>query len=157
MSIEAMLTTDEYQPSAFYFKVAFSATAGMSDTSFQEVSGISSEIKTEPYVEGGENRYVHQLPKSVEHPKLVLKRGIAKVTSPLVMWCRSVFEGDFAIPIVPMSMMVLLMNENKTPIRAWSFANAYPVKWEVDSFNSGKNAVAIEMIELNYNYSNRVI
>ncbi|HHJ80066.1 MAG TPA: phage tail protein [Candidatus Tenderia electrophaga] len=147
----------DYQPSAFYFKVAFAATAGMSDTSFQEVSGIGSEIETEPYTEGGENRYVHQLPTSVKHPKLVLKRGIATMTSPLVVWCRSVFEGDFAAPIVPMAMMVHLMNENKVPIRAWSFANAFPVSWEVESFNSTKNEVAIEKIELNYNYSNRVI
>lgn len=146
-----------YPPSAFYFKVVFSATAGMSDTSFQEVSGISSEIETEPYVEGGENRYVHQLPKSVKHPKLVLKRGIAEMDSPLVIWCRSVFEGDFMTPIVPMPMMVYLMNENKIPIRAWTFANAYPVRWEVESFNSTKNEVAIEKLELNYNYSNRMI
>lgn len=147
----------DYPPSAFYFKVVFSATAGTADTSFQEVSGIGSEIETESYVEGGENRYVHQLPKSVKHPKLVLKRGIAQMTSPLVIWCRSVFEGDFMIPIVPMPMMVYLMNENKIPIRAWSFANAYPVSWEVESFNSTKNEVAIEKLELNYNYSNRMI
>lgn len=148
---------DVYQPSAFYFKVAFAATAGMSDTSFQEVSGIGSELETEPYSEGGENRFVHQLPKSVKHPKLVLKRGIAETTSPLVVWCRSVFEGDFSAPIMPMAVMVYLMNENKMPIRAWSFANAYPVNWDVESFNSTKNEVAIEKIELSYNYSNRVI
>lgn len=147
----------DYQPSAFYFKVAFSASSGKSDTSFQEVSGISSEIETEPYNEGGENRFVHQLPKSVKHPKLVLKRGIAEMKSPLVKWCRAVFEGDFSEPIEAMSMMVYLMNENKVPIRGWSFANAYPVNWEVESFNSTKNEVAIEKIELNYNYSNRVI
>jgi len=152
-----VFSSDDYQPSAFYFKVAFAATAGMSDTSFQEVSGIGSEIETEPYTEGGENRYVHQLPKSVKHPKLVLKRGIAKMTSPLVVWCQTVFEGDFSIPIVPMAIMVYLMDENKVPIRAWSFANAYPVNWEVENFNSTKNEVAIEKIELNYNYSNRVI
>jgi phage tail-like protein len=151
------LLSSDYPPSAFYFKVVFSATAGMSDTSFQEVSGIGSEIETESYVEGGENRYVHQLPKSVKHPKLVLKRGIAQMTSPLVIWCRSVFEGDFMIPIIPMPMMVYLMNENKIPIRAWSFANAYPVSWEVESFNSTKNEVAIEKLELSYNYSNRTI
>ncbi|MGD8588099.1 MAG: phage tail protein [Chromatiales bacterium] len=151
------LVSDGYQPAAFYFKVVFSASAGASDTSFQEVSGIGSEIETEPYSEGGENRYVHQLPKTVKHPKLVLKRGIAKISSPLVIWCRSVFEGDFMSPIEPMPIMVYLMNENKIPIRAWSFTNAYPVNWEVDSFNSTKNEVAIEKIELNYNYSNRVI
>jgi phage tail-like protein len=147
---------DDYQPSAFYFKVAFAATADKSDNSFQDVSGIGSEIETEPYVEGGENRYVHQLPKSLKHPRLVLKRGIAKTSSPLVEWCRSIFEGDFAEPIKPMSVMVSLMDENKVPIRVWSFSNAYPVNWEVENFNSTKNEVAIEKIELSYNSSSRM-
>ena len=136
----------DYPPSAFHFKVVFSATAGMADTSFQEVSGIGSEIDTEEVVEGGENRYVHRLPKGVKHPKLVLKRGIAKGTSPLVIWCRSVLEADFIAPIVPMPILVFLLDENGAPARAWSFANAYPVNWEVDDFNSTKNEVAIEKI-----------
>lgn len=156
-SIPSLLKSDRYPPSAFYFKVVFSATLGMSDTSFQEVTGIGSEIETEDVIEGGENRYVHQLPKSVKHPKLVLKRGIAKMSSPLVIWCRSVLEADYISPIVPKPISVFLLNENKTPIRAWSFTNAYPVNWEVESFNSTKNEVAVEKIELSYNYSNRLI
>lgn len=153
----SILKSDGYQPAAFHFKVVFSATAGMTDTSFQEVSGIGSEVETEEVVEGGENRYVYRLPKAVKHPKLVLKRGIAKMSSPLVIWCRSVMEAGFIIPIVPMPILVFLLNENGIPIRAWSFANAYPVNWEVDAFNSTKNEVAIEKIELSYNYSNRII
>ena len=147
----------DYPPSAFYFKVVFTATAGVTDTSFQEVSGIGSEIDTEPLVEGGENRFVHQLPKAVKHNNLVLKRGIAGKTSPLVNWCISVLEGDFQAAIKPKSINVFLLNEFKIPIRAWSFANAYPVKWEIDAFNSTKSEVAIEQIELSYNYSSRLI
>jgi len=146
-----------YPPSAFYFKVVFAATGGMQDSSFQEVSGISAEMETEEYVEGGENWFVHKLPKGVKHPNLVLKRGIASATSPLVLWCRSIFELPHAIPIVPMPLLVMLMNENKMPIRTWSFANAYPVKWDVDAFNSTKNEVAIETIELSYTFSNRLV
>ena len=71
------LFSNDYPPSAFYFKVVLSATAGMSDTSFQEGSGISSEVTTEGVSEGGENRYLHKLPKGVTHSNLELKRGIA--------------------------------------------------------------------------------
>ncbi len=157
LSVPSLLKSDEYPPPAFHFKVVFSATAGLSDTAFQEVSGISSEIDTEEYAEGGENRYLHNLPKAVKHPKLVLKRGIAKLSSPLVIWCKSVFEGDFMVPIVPMPILVFLVNEKGMPSRIWSFANAYPVNWEVETFNSTKNEVAIEKIELRYNYSNRML
>ena len=147
----------DYPPSAFYFKVEFFSPYGKGDTSFQEVSGIGSEIETEDVVEGGENRYVYRLPKSVKHPKLVLKRGIATMNSPLVKWCKSVMEAGFIASIVALPLLVFLMNEDKIPSRAWGFAKAYPVKWEVDALNSTKNEVAIEKIELSYTYSYRLV
>lgn len=157
LDIASLMGTGGYPPPAFYFKVSFSASLGMSDTSFQEVSGISSEMETEPVVEGGENRFVHQLPKGIKHPHLELKRGIAPMTSPLVIWCRSVLEADFIVPIVSMPITVHLMDADQIPIRAWLFGDAFPVKWEVESFGSTKNEVAIEKISLNYTYSNRLL
>jgi len=56
-----------------------------------------------------------------------------------------------------MPLLVQLLNEKGMPKRAWSFMNAYPVSWEVDEFNSTKNEVAIEKIELSYTWSNRVL
>jgi len=153
----SMLEGGDYPPSAFYFKVVFGATLGMADTSFQDVSGISSEVTTEDVIEGGENRFVHKLPKGITHSNLELKRGIASMTSPLVVWCRSVMEMDFIVPVMAQPIGVYLMNENQIPIRAWTFANAFPVKWEVESFNSTKNEVAIEKIVLSYTYSKRIV
>lgn len=147
----------EYPPAAFYFKVVFSLTGGLLDTSFQDVSGISMEKDTIDVEEGGENRFVHKLPRVSKHGNLVLKRGIARINSPLVLWCKAVIEGDFSDEILTMPLMVYLMNEYKLPIRAWVFDNAYPVKWEVDSFNSTKNEVVLETIELAYNTVNRII
>lgn len=148
---------NDYPPSAFHFKVVFAASAGMFDTSFQDVSGIKASVETETYRELGENGVVYQLPKPPTYPNLVLKRGIAELDSPLVQWCKSVFEGDFAQPIKTMEMMVYLMDENSIPKRAWGFADAFPVSWDVDSFNSTKNEVAIETIELRYNGLTRLL
>jgi phage tail-like protein len=138
-----------YPPSSFYFRVVFDRSADISDVSFQEVSGISSEIDIESVVEGGENRYIHQLPKGVKHPKLILKRGIAKKSSGLVEWCRSVLE-QFKTPIEPKALQVRLLNESGDPIRSWAITRAYPVKWEIGNLNSTKNEVAIETIEFSY-------
>jgi phage tail-like protein len=151
-----MVSSADYPLPAFYFKVVFAATMGNSDTSFQEVSGISSEMETEPIVEGG-NQYTRQLPKSLKHSNLVLKRGIADMSSPLVVWCRAVLETNFMEPIVPTLVSVYLMNEQKVPVRAWTFTDAYPVKWNVEAFNSTKNEVAIETIELSYMSSSRTL
>ncbi len=144
-----------YPLPAFHFKVVIGANLIGADTSFQEVTGIGPEIETEDIHEGGENRYMHHLPKSIKHPKLVLKRGIAKKNSSLVKWCIKILE-EFDTPFEPKLIHVFLLNAHRIPIRAWSFANAYPVKWEVESFNSTKNEVAIEKIELSYSSSNRI-
>jgi len=149
-------SSNEYPLPAFYFKVVFAATAENDDISFQEVSGITSEMEMEELHEGGENRFSHQLPKALKHSRLVLKRGIAEMDSPLVRWCRDVLDGAFIKPIKPMTIEVRLMNEAGEPVRAWSFVNAFPVSWEVEGFNSTKNEIAIEKIELSYNYFDRV-
>ncbi|MBN2527985.1 MAG: phage tail protein [Deltaproteobacteria bacterium] len=151
------VTNNEYPPVGFYFKVVLAVSGGLCDTSFKSVSGISSEIETEEVTEGGENGFKLLLPKKVKHPRLVLKRGIADITSPLVIWCKSVLETEFITAIIPMPLLTYLMDEKGIPLRAWSFSNAYPVKWEVDAFDSMKNNVAIETIELAYNSVNRLL
>ncbi len=151
-----MFNAGDYPPVAFYFKVSFATASGISDTSFQDVSGISAEIETETVEEGGENRFKYQLPKAVKHPNLVLKRGITTLNSPLAKWCKNVFDGEFLQPITPTSVNVYLMDADQNAVCAWTFANAYPVKWDVSSFNSTKNEVVIETIELTYSYSERI-
>lgn len=137
-----------YPPSAFYFKVVFDGDT--SDSAFQEVSGISSEMKVQDVTEGGENRFVHKLPVGMSHGNLELKRGIAPMSSKLVAWCKAVLESDFTQRIVPKDINVYLMDGTGNYIREWSFENAFPIKWEVESFNSTKNEVAIEKISLSY-------
>lgn len=149
---------DAYPPSAFYFKVVVALPLGLAtDTSFQEVSGIDTEMDVESVVEGSENRFVRQLPKGIKHSNLSLKRGIAPLTSPLVLWCKATLESGFSLAIKPLSVLVFLMNEDKVPIRGWSFDSAYPVMYEVSSLGSTKNEVAIEKIVLSYTTSNRII
>ena len=148
---------DVYPAPAFYFKVAFAATGLRGDSSFQEVSGLGTEMAFEEFREGGENRFVHRLPNGVKHAPLELKRGIGSVDSKLVQWCRAALDGDGLARIRTLPLAVYLMNASGIPIRAWQFADAWPVKWEFDAFNSTKNEVAIEKIVLSYSYSTRVI
>ena len=147
----------DYPPAAFHFTVTFGTATRDADCSFREVGGISAEMETETVVEGGENRFVHQLPKAVKRQRLVLKRGVAPFGSRLVTWCREVLEGDLARSVNPMTMHVHLLDEKGEPLRSWSFENAFPVKWEVEPFQSDKNEVALERIELTYLLSKRVV
>ncbi len=142
-----------YLTPAFYFTVEFlgSKSSSPKDSSFLEVSGLSPEIETESVVEGGENRFTYQLPKQVKYPKLVLKRGILDMNSPLVRWCRKTFEGGYIENIEPADLSIRLLDQKGDPARAWDIVSAFPTKWDVEAFNSTKNDVAIEKIELSYN------
>lgn len=146
-----------YPPPAFHFQVVFTGDPAITDTSFQEVSGISTTLDTEPYHEGGENSHLWQLPTRMSHPKLVLRRGIATTASRLVAWCRDVLENGFVDGIKTKSLHVALLDAEHTRVRVWSFENAFPVGWEIDGFNATKNEVAIEKIELQYSRVSRIL
>jgi len=146
-----------YPPAGFHFTVGFAGGWGGGDVSFQEVGGVGPEMEVEAYREGGENRFVHSLPKGVKHPKLTLKRGIADSRSELVTWCRDVLEGGLAQPITTRDVLLYLLDETGTPLRGWSFQGAYPCQWSVDPFQADKNAVAIEKIEMAYAASQRTV
>ncbi len=141
-------------PAAFSFSVSF-GQQGV-DSSFQEVSGISREMSTEDVIEGGENGFVHKLPTGLKSTNLELKRGIAPLTSELVQWCKAVLEGNFVSAITPKLVLVHLLDEEHNPVSSWEFVNAFPVKWDVEGFNSTKNEFAIEKIVLSYTTLKRI-
>jgi phage tail-like protein len=144
-----------YPLPAFHFALRFSGEGSGSDASFQEVGSFGPEMDVEAYREGGENRFVHQLPKGIKSGRLTLKRGIAPFDSPLVKWCRSVLEGMLSRPIERRTVQLSLLNEKADPVRVWVFDDAWPAKWTVDGFRSNKNEVALESIELFYGSSRR--
>lgn len=147
-----------YPPPKFYFtvKVLGSGTALAAltaiDSSFQEISGIDVEFGTEEVAEGGENRFVHRLPKQAKHPPLVLKRGIVTRDSVLGEWVGATLSSTLSIPIVTQNLLVMLLGPNGDPLVAWGFANAYPLKWRTDALNSEANEVLTESLEFSYNY-----
>lgn len=138
-------------PTAFHFTVAFSGGGpSISDVAFQEVSGLESGLDVEAVVEGGENRFVHQLPKPAKNPNLKLKRALTDYNSDLVKWVQASIERDLAKRIEPKDLTISLLDAEGDPVASWSLTNAYPVKWQVGGFDAMKNELALETIELAY-------
>ncbi len=109
---------------------------------FTEVSGLSAEIETMTYSEGGRNDSVHTLPTRMKHPNLVLKRGVTAVKD-LQEWLADSYMGPARKEIT-----LTMYNEQLETIRRWSFKNAYPVKWTGPTFNVSQNQFATEAIEI---------
>jgi phage tail-like protein len=148
---------ESFPPAAFHFTVHLDPAAGGGEAMFQEVSGIGAEMETEAVHEGGENRFVHALPKGVKHPRLVLRRGVVDIDSGLVKWCRQVLERGLAQPVVTQHIEVRLMDQGGEGLCIWDFTGAYPVKWSVQPFGSTKQEVALESVELAYGTVRRVL
>ncbi|HEX7315685.1 MAG TPA: phage tail protein [Pyrinomonadaceae bacterium] len=152
-----------YPPGAFYFTVkVFGSALLLSaitdiDGSFQEVSGIQSAFETEEVVEGGENRYVHRLPRITKYSNLVLKRGIVTTDSFLSEWAGLTVGSSLALPVITQNLLVSLLNESGWPSIVWAFFNAYPVRWEVGAMNSEQNQILTETLEFSYTYFERVV
>jgi phage tail-like protein len=133
-------------PVAFYFSVNIDNEV----IPFKEVSGLNVEMETEAVNEGGINTHQHQLPKQIKHGNLVLKGAKFPLNSEFISWVKGSLENDFGMPVKPKIATVNLLNEEGKPLCTWTCANAFPVKWEVDSLDADKNNVLIETIELSY-------
>ena len=140
-------------PVAFYFKVEFQGDLKIGELAFKEVSGLTAEVETETFREGGVNSE-RKLLKGVKHPNLILKRALQKTNvlaeTILQKWRRSVFNHDFELPVTLLDIIVKLLDADGKPLRTWTCKGAYPVKIETDGFDSEKNQVAIETLEFSY-------
>ena len=139
-----------YPPTSFSFIVNGVSTLEGIDSQFQSVTGLSTEIGIEEYAEGGENRFLHQLPTRPKYPNLVLKRGLI-TNSGLIKWSRDAMEK---FQFEPRDLIITLNGgaESTAPLMVWNVVGAYPVKWDVSEFNAEENKLAIETVELKYRY-----
>lgn len=133
-------------PVAFYFEVVISRA----QMAFKEVSGLSTELETETIAEGGVNDYTYNLPKQVKHGNLVLKRALRPTKYWDVNWIIEILENGSFKNMNTKNVMINLLNAQGEPLYTWTCLNAYPVKWDIDPLDSGKNEVLIESLELAY-------
>jgi phage tail-like protein len=138
-----------YPPKAFHFKVeVIGLTANDNDVRFTEAGGLSVEASTEEVAEAGENRFVQKYPARAKYPELVLKRGLL-VGSAVFDWIRASIQE---LKIEPRNIDVKLLNDEHQPLMTWHLVNAYPTKWSVADLNASSSSVAVETLQMYYQY-----
>lgn len=154
----AKVASDGFLP-AFHFNVNFSdlkigdQIVKQKDIGFSEVSGIGAELQIEEVAEGGENQFVHRLPKPAKYRNLVLKKAMAATTQPIFQWAE---QALYYMKFSTCTVTVSIMKDDKHPLASWKFENAYPVKLEIGNLDAQKGEIVIETLELAYRYSQRV-
>ena len=134
----------------FYFSVIFELLPQFSvDTKFQSVNGLKVTMETESYIEGGQNKFKHNLPLRSGYQDLVLKRGLTSDMSGLSMWCNQALE-DFVF--YPANLVISLLNEKGNPLKVWYVSHAIPLSYELSDFDAEQNKIVIETITLKYNF-----
>ncbi|MEN0005013.1 MAG: phage tail protein, partial [Bacteroidota bacterium] len=124
------------------------------DTSFKEVSGLSVESSPEEVTEGGLNAYRHKLPTAAKYPNLMLKRGLV-ANSKLRRWIeKAINDFEFQPTQVTIELLDQFNQKSGSPkaLMSWVLHNVWPVKWEATGLDSMSNEVAIESLELAYDY-----
>lgn len=120
----------------------FQVDAGEAIGYFTEISGLGMEYDVLEYQEGGVNDFVHKLRGRLKFPNLVLTRGITHEES-FTRWllaCREKTERR--------DLSVTMLAADLSPVRVWSFAGAFPVKWTGPGLKAASGEIAIEQLEI---------
>ena len=116
------------------------------DIRFQRVSGLSATIETTTVNEGGQNLYTQHLPRRVGHDNLVLERGFV-VGSPLNIEFNAAMS---LLKLAPSNVLITLLARDATPLAAWMFRKAFPVRWATADLVATEDKVLIDTLELCY-------
>jgi phage tail-like protein len=118
------------------------------DIRFQRVSGLAAKVETTTVAEGGQNLYTHRLPRRVGYENLVLERGFVFGSLLNVEFGAAMELFQFA----PSNVMVSVLDATATPLAAWMFIRAYPVRWATADLSAGEDRVLIDTLELSYQH-----
>jgi|SRR5690606_20748424 len=138
-----------YPFTGFHFLVTFGISPKLNtDARFQSVDGLKVEVTMETYREGGENRFIHQLPVRNNFSDLVLKRGLTP-HSEITAWCGEAIQNFHYKPV---NLLISLLNEQHEPAFSWQVINAIPSKLEIAGLDAEQNQIVIETLTLKYQY-----
>jgi phage tail-like protein len=114
---------------------------GRSLGAFGTARGLEAHVDVLEYREGGMNDVVHRLPGQIRYPNLVLGQGSTGTA----------LEEWFALTRLGAARheMTLTMHApGDGGVRAWTFADAFPVRWTGPTLAAGMSATAAEELEI---------
>lgn len=108
---------------------------------FGAARGLEAHVDVLEYREGGLNDVVHRLPGQVRYPNLVLSQG--STSTALEQWFELTRLGAERHDLT-----LTLHAPGDGAVRAWTFADAFPVRWTGPVLASGMPATAAEELEI---------
>ncbi|MEA2293314.1 MAG: hypothetical protein QOF49_731 [Chloroflexota bacterium] len=116
--------------------------SGMTIGVFTRCSGLAVELDVLEYAEGGNNDMIHHLPGRIRYGNLTLSRGLTDEKALVDWFWKTHSQAD------KKEVTVTLEQGGGTLTRAWTFADAYPVRWSGPDLDAGMGDVAGETLEI---------
>jgi len=131
-------------PAALFPTCYFQITVPGYDTIglFTSCTGLEIEFEIFQYAEGGNHEFVHQLPGNLRYPNLVLTRGLTNQDS-LRKWVwKTRNEPELK------EVTLQFHDQSKRVLQTWTFADAFPVRWNGPTFAADSSSIAVESLEI---------
>lgn len=128
---------------AYNFKIM---VGGEAIAHFTECSGLSIDVGTVEYREGGQSALVHQIPTITTYHDITLRYGLTASTS-MWEWFLATTQGRVQRKNVS---IVLLNAAGSSPVLQWDLIGAFPKRWNGALLRATVREVAIEEIVLAY-------
>ena len=113
------------------------------DAGFSECRGLEGTLQVQDYPEGGLNDRVRKFPTRMTWSTITLQRGVG-LSRDLWDWYFSYMRGEGR----RRDGLVILLNDQRTPVLVWRFQRGLPVKWTGPTLNAQTSQVAIETLEI---------
>ena len=110
---------------------------------FTACDGLGVEIKTEPYEEGGNNTFVHNLPGRMKWTNVKVTRPLNSDSATVTRWL-STMTGTISRTTAHIKAMT---PDGKT-VAEWNLTGVIPVRWQGPSLSTDGPKVATETLEL---------
>ena len=110
---------------------------------FNSCEGLGVEVVLEQREEGGNNRFVWQLPTRMKYTNIKLSRPLTKDTAKVTKWLASVANAQSK-----QTGHIDAMTVDGTVVASWALEQVVPVRWTGPSLNVETPKVATETIEI---------
>lgn len=131
----------------FLNKNFFVEIDGILQAGFQEVSGLEAHTDVVEYRQGG-NPFIAKYPGKTIYSNVVLKWGMT-ASKDLWDWYGEVRSGKV---IKKRNLSIIMFDGKQSEIRRWNLYHAFPIRWKGPVFSAKDQDVAIESLEIAYEY-----
>jgi phage tail-like protein len=122
-----------------HFKVS---VPGLTIGTFRNCSGLSMEFDVFEWAEGGNNEFVHHLPGRMRYPYLTLSSGMTDDLAMQTWFWKTREQAELK------EVTIELQTQDGKTKRAWTFADAFPVRWTGPGIAADATALSIETLEI---------